>query len=262
MGSKGAVSYMANEGTYQARFSAHLKKNIRGATRRLGVDLVRWRPQSSPEAALARMFATHRIDTVLDVGANEGQYARLLRELGFGGRIISFEPLTVPHGRLQLAAALDDSWTVAPRMAIGQKDGEVRMNIASNNGASSSVLNMLDAHKNAAPDVAYMGSEVVPIGRLDSVAGSFLGNAQNIFLKVDVQGYELQVLQGASGLLRRLKGIQIELSLVPLYEGQTLFSDLIDRVRGQNFDIWGIIPGLADNSTGRLLQADAIFFRA
>lgn len=252
---------MSPEVTHSTDVYARIKKNIRGSVRRLGVDVVHWRPQSSPEAGLAKMLALHRVDTVLDVGANEGQYGLLLREIGYGGRIISFEPLTSAHERLRRSAAQDAMWTVAPRMAIGDHEGDISINVASNNGASSSIFGMLEAHRTAAPGVAYIGSELAPINRLDRVAGGFLGKSENLFLKADVQGYELQVLQGSKELLRMLVGLQLELSLVPLYEGQELFPALIDRVLQEGFNIWGIMPGLADNSSGRLLQADVIFFR-
>jgi FkbM family methyltransferase len=236
------------------------KKVVRGSLRRLGVDLVWWKPQSSPEAALVKMLSQHRIDTVLDVGANEGQYALLLRELGFRGRIISFEPLATAYQGLQLSAAKDPLWTIAPRMAIGYRDGQISLNVASNS-VSSSVLPILGNLERAAPDVTYVGSEVVPIIRLDCAASERLSDAQNIFLKVDVQGYELEVLQGAEELLPRIVGAQLELSFVPLYEGQTLFRPLIDFMLHRGFSIWGIMPGLVDNSSGRLLQTDVIFFR-
>jgi len=242
--------------------STKIKGNVRKTLRRVGLDLVRWRPQCSPEAALARMLVQHRIDTVLDVGANEGQYALSLRELGFSGRIISFEPLAMAHQQLQRFAVEDASWIIPPRTAIGNQEGQIRLNVASNGGASSSVLGMLEAHQRAAPDVEYVGSEVVPISRLDRLAEEFLGEARNIFLKVDAQGFELQVLQGAAELICRIAGAQLELSLVPLYEGQALFSELIDWMRKEGFDIWGILPGLADNLSGRLLQTDVVFFRA
>jgi len=207
------------------------------------------------------MLNQHRIDTVLDVGANEGQYALSLRELGFSGRIISFEPLGTAHQRLQRTAVKDASWIIAPRTAIGNQEGEIELNLASN-GASSSILSMLEAHQRAAPDVGYIGTEIVPISRLDRVAQEFLSEARNVFLKVDTQGFELQVLQGAAELISRVAGAQLELSLVPLYEGQALFSELLDWMVKEGFSVWGILPGLTDSSSGRLLQTDVVFFRA
>lgn len=223
--------------------------------------MVRWRPQSSPQAALAKALAHHQVDTVLDVGANVGQYGQHLRELGFRGRIVSFEPLTVPRGRLQTLAANDPLWTVAPQMAIGEQEGNVTINVASNGGASSSILPMLARHEHAAPDVAYVGSEIVFISRLDIAARDFLVNARKVFLKVDVQGYELQVLQGATEILPSITGGQVEVSFVPLYSGQSSFLTVAEWLRAHDFDIWGVIPGFADNSTGQVLQADVVFFR-
>ena len=243
--------------------STDTKQAIRGALRQVGLDLIRWVLQSSPEAALARMLRQHGVDTVLDVGANEGQDARFMRQLGFGGRIISFEPLAVAHQRLQRYAANDPLWTVGPRMALGDHEGEVRINVASNGGASSSILGMLETHEQAAPDVRYVGTEVVPISRLDFLPSGFLQNGEKqIFLKVDVQGYELQVLDGAKELLKRIVGAQLEVSFVALYKGQALVPPLIDYMMRKGFEIWGIIPGFTDNSSGRMLQADLIFFRS
>jgi FkbM family methyltransferase len=240
--------------------STKTKQVIRGTLRSLGFDLIRWRPQSSPDAALAKLLIQHRVDTVLDIGANEGQYAHLLRELGFKGRIVSFEPLETAHRRLQKSATCDAFWTIAPRTALGNEEGNICLNVASN-GASSSLLPMLAAHKRAAPHVIRTGSEIVPITRLDLAAREFLSESQRIFLKVDVQGYELQVLQGATELLSRIVGAQLELSHVPLYEGQALFPSLIEFMVRQDFSIWGMMPVLLDNSSGRLLQTDVVFFR-
>jgi FkbM family methyltransferase len=207
------------------------------------------------------MLEKHGIDTVVDVGANEGEYGRRLRELGFGGRIVSFEPGTAAYKRLQESARGDELWTVAPRGALGNQEGQICLNLASNGERSSSVLPMLTAHEQAAPDATYFGSEVVPITRLDRVADELLTQTRNIFLKVDVQGYELEVLQGAAELLPRIVGAQLELSFVPLYEGQTLFHPLLGYMLVCGFCIWGIMPGLVDNVTGRLLQTDVVFFR-
>jgi len=239
-----------------------VKNATRATLRAAGFDIIRYKPHCSPEAALAKMLRHHRIDILVDVGANEGQYAQLIRQIGFDGRIISFEPLRVAHQRLEMAASRDPMWNVAPRIALGDQEGEVEINVASNGGASSSILRMLDAHKRAAPEVKYIGSETVSISRLDRVARTFLGDdSQKIFLKLDVQGYEMQVLRGSEGLLDRIVGAQLEVSLAPLYEGQPLLASVGDYMSSKGFEIWGIVPGFVDDSSGRMLQLDVIFFR-
>jgi FkbM family methyltransferase len=233
---------------------------MRSTLRRTGFDVIRYNPQKSHEAALARLLATREIDTVLDIGANEGQYATMVRRAGFQGKIISFEPLAEAHSSLRKTAANDPLWTVAPRMALGDREGTLLMHVAANS-ASSSVLSMLDTHLRAAPESAYIGSETVPISRLDTVVEDMQVGGQNLFLKIDVQGFEPKVLEGAPRLLGRIRGVQLELSLVPLYDGETLFFPLADSLAKKGFELWSLIPGFVDKETGRTLQVDGIFFR-
>jgi FkbM family methyltransferase len=237
-----------------------VKNATRSTLRRIGLDVIRYNPQKSHEAALARLLAAREIDTILDIGANEGQYATMVRRAGFRGKIISFEPLAEAHSKLRQAAAGDPLWTVAPRMALGDQDGTLLMNVAGNS-ASSSALPMLDAHVRAAPESAYIGSESVPVSRLDTVVQDLRVGGQNLFLKIDVQGFEPKVLDGAARLLDRIQGVELELSLAPLYEGQMLFLPLVDSLARKGFELWALIPGFIDQETGRTLQVDGIFFR-
>ena len=80
-------------------------------------------------------------------------------------------------------------------------------------------------------------------------------------MKLDVQGFEHKVLQGAGQVLRRVAGIQLELSLVPLYDGEHLFHPMLHDLEERGYELWSVIPGFVDPDTGRLLQLDAIFFR-
>ena len=247
------------EGSLRSFITA-VKNATRSTLRRIGFDVIRYNPQTTHEAALARLLAVREIDTVLDIGANEGQYATMVRRAGFRGKIISFEPLAEAHSKLRQAAARDPLWTVAPRMALGDHEGSLVMHVAAN-GVSSSALSMLDAHLQAAPESAYIGCETVPVSRLDTVAEDMRVGGQNLFLKIDVQGFEPKVLEGAPRLLDRTQGVQLELSLVPLYEGETLFLSQVDCLARKGFELWGLMPGFIDKKTGRTLQVDGIFFR-
>jgi FkbM family methyltransferase len=237
-----------------------VKNTTRSILRRIGFDVIRYNPQTTHEAALARLLAVREIDTVLDVGANEGQYATMVRRAGFRGKIISFEPLAGAHSKLKQAAARDPLWTVAPRMALGDHEGSLMMHVAANS-VSSSALSMLDAHLHAAPESAYIGCEMVPVSRLDTIAEDMRVGGQNLFLKIDVQGFEPKVLDGARRLLDRTQGVQLELSLVPLYDDETLFLPQVDCLARKGFELWSLIPGFVDAETGRTLQVDGIFFR-
>ena len=233
---------------------------IRRQLRRAGYDLHRFLPTSSPDAQVAQTLRKLGIDLVLDVGANVGQYGQLIRELGYTGRIVSFEPLPVAHAALTANAARDAAWTIAPRAAIGDRDGEIDINVAGNS-ASSSVLDMLGTHSDAAPESAYVGKERVTLSRLDAAAEPYVCGARNVFVKVDTQGYEAAVVRGGPIVFARAAAVQIELSMVPLYAGQPLWDEMIALMGTQGLVLWALWPGFADPASGRLLQVDAIFAR-
>ncbi len=228
--------------------------------RHRGILLDRYTCSTSADLRLVRMLKANGIDVVLDVGANEGGYASALREAGYCNKILSFEPLSPAYAKLEVASARDESWIAAPRMALGDHDGKVTINVAGNS-ASSSILPMTARHKAAAPESAYVGSEAIEVRRLDGVCHPFLDTATAPFLKIDTQGYENQVLAGASTLLPRLRGVQLELSLHQLYEGQKLWHEMIAILEGSGFELWALVPGFFDPRSGRMLQCDAIFFR-
>ena len=120
---------------------------------------------------------------------------------------------------------------------------------------------MLGKHLDAAPHSRYVATENVSLCRLDDIASKYLTPDSRVFLKIDTQGYESQVLDGASVLLDRLVGVQLELSLVPLYAGQPLCDQLIRRLFDAGFAMKTLWPGFRDRATGELLQFDAMFFR-
>lgn len=237
------------------------KKVVKKLARSLGIDLRRYNVQTSEAAKMQLLLAYHNIDLVFDVGANIGQYAKLLREFGYSGRIVSFEPLSSAYSQLKAVSKKDPLWEIAPQAAIGNQEGEITINIAGNS-YSSSALPMLDAHLESAPESAYSGSETVKLSRLDTLAKNYIkSETKSIFLKIDVQGLEKQVLEGATAILPSIKGIKLELSLVPLYEGQVLFKEMIDIVEKLGYELYGIEPGFTAEKTGRMLQMDGIFFK-
>lgn len=200
------------------------------------------------------------IDLVLDVGANKGQFASEIRQYGYAGRIVSFEPLSSAHSMLLKASEGDFMWTSYARCALGDHNGEVEINIAGNS-ESSSILPMLESHLSAAPESAYQGKETVPLKTLDAVAAQYLKDARAPFLKIDTQGFEWQVLDGARETLPHIKGILVELSLVPLYDGQHLWREVMDRLDAEGFTLWAFKPVFSDLKQGRTLQVDGVFFR-
>lgn len=176
------------------------------------------------------------------------------------GNIISFEPLSSAYEALLTAKKGDSEWDVYARCALGDENGEAEINIAGNS-ASSSLLPMLGSHLSAAPHTAYVGKETVPLLTLDSVAPAYLDKYKNPFLKIDTQGFEWAVLNGARNVLPQMRGVLIELSLIPLYERQHLWEEVISRMKQEGFTLWSLQPGFVDPRDGRTLQMDGLFFR-
>jgi FkbM family methyltransferase len=238
-----------------------IKGIVRQSFRTLGLDIRRYVPPTpSPLSPLISSLKKFEIDLVVDVGANRGQFATELRQSGYEGKLISYEPLSDAYRDLQNFSKGDEAWQVPPRCAIGDRNGEVEINI-SRNSESSSILHMMESHRSAAPESAYLGKEVVPIKMLDTLAIDNIKGARSPFLKIDTQGFEWHVLDGARATLPYVKGILVELSLVPLYEGQHLWNDVMDRLESEGFTLWAIQPVFSDPVSGRTLQVDGIFFR-
>ena len=236
------------------------KQSIKQVLHAMGIEAHRFNPATSPLARLMAALHTFDIDLVIDIGANDGQFAKELRAGGYSGRIVSFEPLTTAHRRLLQASKNDSAWQVHSRCAVGDHLGEIELNI-SGNSVSSSILPMLTAHSNAAPASTYLGSETAPLTTVDNAVLPYFEGAKAPLLKIDTQGYEWYVLDGALATLPKVRGIQVELSLVPLYEGQRLWRECIERLEAAGFVLWALQPVFIDPANGRTLQWDGLFFR-
>ncbi|MGG1664103.1 FkbM family methyltransferase [Brevibacillus sp. NRS-1366] len=199
------------------------------------------------------------ISLVLDVGANTGQYVGTIRQQGYVGNILSFEPLSEEFAQLSENASQDPKWE-CKHMALGSYNGLCEMNRAGNS-YSSSILPMLDKHLSNAPDSIYVGKETVSISRLDSLGQEILGGHERIYLKIDTQGYEMEVLKGCERVLDKVEAIELELSVVPLYDRQILYQQLIQYLDILGFDLVWMERGFSDQTTGEVLQFDGIFLR-
>ena len=123
-----------------------IKHALRMTAQRFGVEVNRYNALQSAEARSFALLDSQRIDTIIDVGANDGGYGRFLRRGGFTGTIVSFEPLEKEHEALKAAADADGKWFVAPRMALGSENTEVEIHVAGNS-VSSSILQMNRTHE-------------------------------------------------------------------------------------------------------------------
>jgi FkbM family methyltransferase len=236
-----------------------LKAAIRKAANAIGYDIVGY-DGNNPRRRLAGLLARHRIHVILDVGANEGHFGWDMRELGYRDRIVSFEPMTDAFRRLQTAAAGDSAWQ-AVQCGLGAQDEQRAINIAANS-QSSSFLPMLEAHREAAPESAYKAREQVMVRRLDGLFADYCKPGESAFLKIDTQGFERQVLDGAGPVLGQVPLLQLECSLVPLYEGADTMEELVGLARELGYAPIDILPTFHHKDSGHLMQADILFVRA
>jgi FkbM family methyltransferase len=240
-----------------------MKSLIKRALRNVGYDIIKFAPRGSASARLQHYLQYLDIDLVLDVGANIGQYARLIRELNYKGKIVSFEPLASAYETLLTVSKSDPLWDIAPRMALGDKNGTIKINV-SGNSQSSSALNLLDSHLKVAPDSAYISVEDVQLGKLSTVVKPYLDGERlfkKVFLKIDVQGLEDKVLEGSLDILNSIVAIQLELSMIPLYEKELLYKDMFLYLETLGYELYDLSPVICDPESARVLQMDGIFVK-
>jgi FkbM family methyltransferase len=205
---------------------------------------------------LQRVFAEHRIDCVVDVGANVGQYVRFLRRhVGYRGKIISFEPGAEAYRELTKLAAADDRWEVR-HLALGDREGEAQLNVMVGSDLSSlyapSVADTREFHDiNVVKNV-----ETVPLRRLDREIAESEGR---LFVKIDTQGHDLVVLDGASGLRDRIVACQIEIPCLNLYASTPGIVECLKYMGTvMEFDLCGLCP-VSTVSHQRVVDFDGIF---
>jgi len=237
-----------------------VKRTIREFIKnKFGYDIVRYTPRLHPLARRSKLLESYDIDVVLDVGANLGQYGMDMRELGYKGRLISFEPLGDVFKKLEANTRADELWEVYS-FALGNTDGKSIINIAGNTD-SSSILDMLPTHLKFAPMSKYIGKDEIEVRTLDTLFETLALSEANIYLKIDTQGFEENVLKGAENSLPLIDTIQLEMSLVPLYTDEILFDEMYQILFQKGYRLVSVETGFLDRETGQMLQLDGIFHR-
>ena len=228
------------------------------ASAKFGLRLSRRRPMRDPTELLCLKSKELGVETVLDVGANTGQFALDLRRVGWLGRIVSFEPLAAAHGKLTEGARSDPLWVVPPAMALGSTATKTEINVAANS-VSSSLLAMESRSTAVEPNTKYTSVEMIDVGTLDdSIAPEWGGP---FALKLDTQGFELEVLRGAEKTLPNVRVIATEMSLVSLYKDGARFADVFRFLEDRGFTAIAITEGFADAERNEVLQVDVVFVR-
>ncbi len=242
---------------------------MRGAAR-LGYRMVPADRIDSFEHArqLRRLFNLLAIDTVLDVGANDGGFRTFLRrDVGFAGHIASFEPVPDVYEALAASANGDPRWRGFP-MALGSADSELAMNVCQRSTMSSFLTRDEDrlatrGYQHLLKVTDVVRTQMVPVRQLDSIfAQAIEGSAEpRVFLKCDTQGYDLQVIAGARRSLGAIMALQIEIAITPIYAGAPAYAEVIDTLKGMGFDVAGIYPVRRDELM-RIVNFDCVMINS
>ena len=241
-----------------------LRGLVKRGLRTLGFDLIRHPSRQSLQWQLQLLFAKLGINCVLDVGANYGQYAHMLRSLGFAGDIISFEPIPTVFEALRRSMGADPRWR-GYNLALGDADGTAAINVSGGDAQASSLLAFNeegparwgDAHR-------VVRTETIQIRRLDGLLDEVTRHVREprIFLKLDTQGYDLKVVAGAGAQLERVLALQTEISVHHYYSGMPAFGQAIDRYHQLGFGVAGFFPISREFDGLRVIEFDTVFVRA
>jgi FkbM family methyltransferase len=245
-----------------------LGKLVKSGLRPFGYDLTHYplpdwevRP-AALRNGLKEIFTTLQINCVIDVGANEGQYGEMLRSNGYTGRIVSFEPVSATYNRLAERSRSDPNWQVH-NMALGSEKQTLEIKIMGGDQFSS-LLSMNTYGRDKFEDQAVVkGIESVPVERLDTKLDELIEGIPEprIYLKMDTQGYDLQVLEGASGCLSRLLALQSEIALRPIYEGMPDYLTALAKYNSLGFRITSLIPVSRDKDMS-VIEFDCLMVRS
>lgn len=207
------------------------------------------------------LLELYRVTCVVDVGANRGQYASALRRAGYAGHIVSFEPVPETFAQLRDAAAGDPRWT-AHAYALGREDGETELHVVP--GTLSSALPATRFGARRYERLRRPRTETVPVRRLDGLLDEVLppGDARSRpYLKLDTQGFDLEVFAGLGERARDFVAMQSEVALVRIYEGMPRMPEALAAYEAAGFEVTGLYPVSRERRTARVLEFDCVMAR-
>jgi FkbM family methyltransferase len=225
---------------------------------RLKLDIISASNTTTLRHQLEQVLRAYRIDTVLDVGANEGQFAGQVRDLGFTGTIYSFEPVRQTFGLLQQKAGGDSGWH-CHHMALGREPGRLTMNL-SEFSSFNSMLAPNDFGAGRFHDQKVVGQEEVEVSTLDAFVAQHVPAGARIFLKMDTQGFDLEVFAGGERSLQDVHVLLSELSLMPIYTGMPRYTEALAAYEAKGFSVSGFFP-VNSNDDLSLIEADCLMVR-
>ena len=243
-------------------FRKMLGKSVTSIATKRGYELVPfWKMAERPLVnQLQRVFALYGIDTVIDVGANKGQFHDLIRnDVGFQGKIHSFEPVSSYARELEKKSISDPAWKIHS-YALGSEPGTAEINVTRSPGLNSFLAPRTDVVTDFWNDDSISGVERVMVRTLDEVLAEegIDCSRQGVYLKLDTQGFDLEVIKGAGKSIGGIRGLQTEASIQPIYHGMPTYGETLQKLNELGFALSGMFPVTSDASL-RLIELDFVF---
>ena len=238
-----------------------MKQFLRRMLNRIGFDLVRTKnAHDDLTKHLANVLQSRNIDCVFDVGANSGQYGLFLRALGYKGYIISFEPVSSVFSELSERSKADEKW-ICCNYALGDKNEQKTLNVYKST-VFSSFLKANDYSKNIWHSLEHVKPEVVEVHKLEDVWEKLTGKlgCKSYMLKLNTQGFDKYVFDGAHKCLDNINVLQSELSLIPVYEGMGKIYDVLQEYHLFDYFISGMYPINRDESLA-VIEYDCVMVK-
>ena len=238
-----------------------LKDLVRTGATLVGCQIGKLPGVEALSAHVATLVARLKINCILDVGAHMGQYGRFVRNMGYKGHIISFEPIRTSFTVLEQRCAKDKRWS-ARRFALGNEEKMVPINVTNITQFSS----FLPRNRYSVDQFGGLSetsrTEMVEMKRLDSIFEECTSVVKDprVFLKLDTQGYDLKILEGCGRCLDGVLALQSELAVKPLYEGMTEYMDAIAHMNEMGFELTGFFPVLRDENL-QIVELDCVMIR-
>ena len=240
---------------------ASLASKVRRTIHRFGWDLHHYDPDRTLETYLSTLLPDLGVNCVIDVGARIGEFGLTLRAIGYRGHILSFEPVRENFETLKRVCADDAQWMAYP-YALGSDAAESTMNVTEATNFSS-FLPPSNFGQNTFPgEIAIKRKESVSIRRLDMIFREVTASIDEpvIYLKMDTQGWDVEVLRGAAGCLDRIVAAQSEMSLISIYDHMPKATEAMTAFEDAGFFASAMYPVSRDRHR-RLLEFDCIMVR-
>jgi len=244
------------------RLKRSIKNLLRHIANRYEMELYSsWKIKELPLVNhLKEIFRDHRIDMVVDVGANLGQYHDLLREeVGYKGEILSFEPVKNVATTLFERSKEDPNWQIFG-YALGSSSGSAEINIMASSDFNSFLNPRNDIDNTFHSKNSIVSKETVRVNTLDNFfqEAGIDCSKRNGFLKIDTQGFDMEVIKGGRNSLKNILALQMEASVRPIYDGMPNYVQTIEEMNQIGFDLSSIFPVTFDNKK-RVIEFDCVF---